>query len=214
MNKIVVEGFSGTESFSKVAVSRGFAKVSFDFDKSFNPDYCVNLIDPGSQLLFWDWVKRPEVIAVWMSPVCTSFSLASGNTHWNKDKSPKTITAVEGLQMLDFCKRIADYCVANNKHFFIENPNGRSVWFLPKEYLKRVWYCQYGDERAKPTNIWTNLDIEFKTCKNGNPNCHHQSAPRGSKTGTQGLKGSKERSVIPRKLIEFIFDKIQEVNNG
>ena len=29
-------------------------------------------------------------------------------------------------------------------------------------------------------------------------------APRGAKTGTQGLKGSKERSVIPRMLCEHI----------
>ena len=31
-------------------------------------------------------------------------------------------------------------------------------------------------------------------------------APRGSKTGTQGLKGSRERSIIPKKLCEHIVD--------
>lgn len=30
--------------------------------------------------------------------------------------------------------------------------------------------------------------------------------PRGSRTGTQGLKGSKERSVIPPALCEYIVD--------
>ena len=35
-------------------------------------------------------------------------------------------------------------------------------------------------------------------CKNGDP-CH-VAAPRGSKTGTQGLKGSYERSKIPEDL--------------
>ena len=35
-------------------------------------------------------------------------------------------------------------------------------------------------------------------CKNGN--LCHISAPRGSKTGTQGLKGNMERSVVPRDL--------------
>ena len=34
----------------------------------------------------------------------------------------------------------------------------------------------------------------------------HERAPRGSKTGTQGLKGSKERSVIPERLCEHIVD--------
>lgn len=67
-----------------------------------------------------------------------------------------------------------------------------------------VTYCQYGDTRMKPTDIWTNHpDPQFKPmCKNGDP-CHTP-APRGSKTGTQGLKGSKERSVIPKKLCDHI----------
>jgi hypothetical protein len=41
-------------------------------------------------------------------------------------------------------------------------------------------------------------------CHNGNKNCHHQPAPRGAKTGTQGLKGSVERSKIPQELCEHI----------
>lgn len=50
--------------------------------------------------------------------------------------------------------------------------------------------------------------VPFKPmCKNGD-SCH-QSAPRGSKTGTQGLKGSKERSVIPAELCNHIV-KISE----
>ena len=45
-------------------------------------------------------------------------------------------------------------------------------------------------------------------CKNGDP-CHIP-APRGSKTGTQGLKGAKERSIIPHKLCEHIVDICEE----
>ena len=65
-----------------------------------------------------------------------------------------------------------------------------------------VWYCQYGDDRAKPTDIWTNNDnwIPRPVCHNGNKDCHHQPAPRGSKTGTQGRKGSYNRSKIPHEL--------------
>lgn len=56
----------------------------------------------------------------------------------------------------------------------------------------------------KPTDIFTNhLDPQFKPmCKNGDK-CH-VAAPRGSKTGTQGLKNSKERSIIPKELCEYI----------
>lgn len=73
-----------------------------------------------------------------------------------------------------------------------------------------VTYCQYGDKRMKPTDIWTNhLNPKFKPmCKNGDP-CH-VSAPRGAKTGTQGLKGSIERSKIPSALCEHIVDICEE----
>ena len=71
-----------------------------------------------------------------------------------------------------------------------------------------VSYCQYGDTRQKPTDIWTNHpDPQFKPmCKNGDP-CH-VSAPRGSHTAgsSQGLKNSKERSVIPAELCKHIVE--------
>jgi hypothetical protein len=37
-------------------------------------------------------------------------------------------------------------------------------------------------------------------CFNGNKKCHHEPAPRGSKTGTQGLKNNYERSKVPYNL--------------
>jgi hypothetical protein len=94
-------------------------------------------------------------------------------------------------------------CIKNNQIFFIENPVGRARWFMEdfEKYHHVVWYCQYGDTRAKPTDIWTNLpNWNSKSCKNNNPDCNHIRAPRGSKTGTQGLKGAKERGVIPQAL--------------
>lgn len=69
-----------------------------------------------------------------------------------------------------------------------------------------VTYCQYGETRMKPTDIWTNHPTPmFKPpCKNGDK-CHVP-APRGSQTGTQGIKGSVDRSRIPKLLCEHIVD--------
>ncbi len=93
--------------------------------------------------------------------------------------------------------------------FFIENPRGmlRKMPFMQEFTRHTVWYCQYGDKRAKPTDIWTNSKtwIPKPVCHNGNLNCHHEPAPRGSKTGTQGLKGAHERSKIPEQLCEEII---------
>ena len=60
----------------------------------------------------------------------------------------------------------------------------------------------------KPTDIWTNNEkwIPRKMCKNGMP-CH-TAAPRGSKTGTQGLKGNYERSIVPPILCAEVLISI------
>jgi len=78
--------------------------------------------------------------------------------------------------------------------------------FMRGLYRYTVTYCKYGDTRMKPTDIWTNHPQPdfLPMCKNGDP-CHEK-APRGAKTGTQGLKTSKDRSVIPRKLCDHIVD--------
>lgn len=91
--------------------------------------------------------------------------------------------------------------------WFIENPVGgmRKVDIMQMLPRYTITYCQYGDNRRKPTDIWTNCkDPQFKPmCKNGAP-CH-VSAPRGSKTGTQGLKNSIERARIPVEFCEHIY---------
>lgn len=77
-----------------------------------------------------------------------------------------------------------------------------------------ITYCQYGDTRMKPTDIWTNHPNPnfLPPCKNGDK-CHTP-APRGSKTGTQGLKGAKERSVIPEDLCIHIVEICEQgINN-
>lgn len=67
-----------------------------------------------------------------------------------------------------------------------------------------VTYCQYGDTRQKPTDIWTNHpNPAFKpVCHAGAP-CH-EASPRGSSAGTQRLHGSYARSIIPQGLCDHI----------
>ena len=57
----------------------------------------------------------------------------------------------------------------------------------------------------KPTTIWTNkVGFIPKKCKNNNPDCDHVRAPRGSKTGTQGIK-KEDRYKVPEPLILELF---------
>jgi hypothetical protein len=89
----------------------------------------------------------------------------------------------------------------------------RKMPFMQKFKRYTIWYCQYGDDRAKPTDIWTNCEdwIPRPTCHNGNKNCHHQPSPRGSRTGTQGIKGAYERSKIPTELCNEILSVLEKI---
>jgi hypothetical protein len=51
-------------------------------------------------------------------------------------------------------------------------------------------------------------------CKNGNPNCNHERAPRGSKTGTQGRKGSYNRSMIPHQLCIEVLSAVGKIKTN
>jgi hypothetical protein len=94
----------------------------------------------------------------------------------------------------------------NPRAAIMENPRALLRKLPVVRNLDRVtvWYCTYGDRAAKPTDLWLHGDARsfyFRPgCKNGNPNCHHERAPRGSKTGTQGKNGAKDRGMVPYQL--------------
>ncbi len=92
--------------------------------------------------------------------------------------------------------------------WFIENPRGamRKMPWIEDYPRYTVTYCQYGETRQKPTDIWTNHPFpQFKPpCKAGDP-CHER-APRGSRTGTQGIDGKLNRAKLPLQLCEHIVE--------
>ena len=91
--------------------------------------------------------------------------------------------------------------------WFLENPKGmlRVQRFMLGYPRYTVTYCQYGDFRQKPTDIWTNHpNPQFKPpCKAGDP-CH-MSAPRGTDKGTKMLN-PRDRARIPPDLCNHIVD--------
>lgn len=201
----MVEFFAGSRSVGKVAESRGMNVFSIDY-KAFDG---INLVKDIGELSVSDIPFLPDF--VWASPDCTTYTIAAISTH-RDGVNPKSEYAVKCDQVnKHFLSMIARWLRANPELiFFIENPRGmlRKMPFMQGFKRHTIWYCQYGDDRAKPTDIWTNsLTWQPKpVCKNGNTSCHHQSAPRGSKTGTQGKKGSYERSKIPELLCVDIID--------
>ena len=212
----VLELFAGTRSIGKAFEVKGHKVFSVEWDKDFDD---INLYIDISNLTAEKILSefgRPDVI--WASPDCSTFSIAGISHHRRKNPVTGNLDAVS--EYAKFCDKVDQHVLQlikelNPKFYFIENPRGgmRKMDFMQGLPLYTVTYCQYGDTRMKPTDIWTNHpNPKFKPmCKNGDP-CH-VSAPRGSRTGTQGLKGSKERSIIPKALCDHIVNICEEALN-
>lgn len=205
-----LELFAGTRSFSKEAEKFGYHAITTDFNADFDVDIIEDIFNLSSYMF-------PNIEILWASPPCTTFSVASIGHHWTGGKGayiPKTKEADMGLRILN--KTLDIITQINPKYWIIENPRGLMRKFIPEDWNggKRytVTYCQYGDTRMKPTDIWTNIPWTPKpVCKNGDT-CH-ESAPRGSRTGTQGLKNAKDRSIVPEKLCQEILQSIFKESN-
>jgi hypothetical protein len=207
----VLELFAGSRSIGKAAESLGYNVFSSDLNAFDNIDYAVDILE-------FDIKKVPfQPDIIWASPPCTTYSVAAIYHHRPHNK-PLSSFAIKSDLIVRKTLEIIN--IINPKYWYIENPRGmlRKQEFMKGLPRTTIWYCKYGDTRAKPTDIWTNnLRSVFNPdgwqprpeCFNGNKNCHHDKQPRGYKAkkklnvlnkGTQGLKGNYERSKIPEEL--------------
>lgn len=207
----VLELFSGTGSIGDVFKARGHEVYSVDYDPRFNADLCVDIEKLTAKIVLKKFGK-PDVI--WASPDCTTFSVAGISHHRKKNENTGQLDAFSEYALK--CDRVDLQVVRlirdlRPRYWFIENPRGglRTMDWMQWAPRYTVTYCQYGDSRMKPTDIFTNHpNPKFKpACKNGDP-CH-VSAPRGARTGTQGLD-TVDRSRIPVELCEHIVSICEE----
>ena len=205
-----LELFAGSRSFSKVAKKFGHETFTTDIEPFEKINVVCDIFDFDVDKMLFEEYGIPDII--WASPPCTFFSVGSIGKHWHKDHTPKTGEALYGMEIVEKTNEIID--IIKPKYYFIENPRGklRKLPIIEQHpYQKTVTYCSYGDNRMKPTDIWTNFNFETRPmCHNGNRDCHHEPAPRGSQTGTQGLKNSYFKSQIPSALFEDIFMEIEQ----
>ena len=190
----VLDLFSGLGGWSKAFSDRGHRIITVDINPSFKPDMIADI----SNLTIKELSVYNPFDVILASPPCECFSVASMGKHWNKHSyTPKTEQARKAVKLV---KHTLDLIYElEPKYWYMENPRGMLRKIIGKP-VRTVWYCQYGDTRAKPTDIWgQHAPMEWK------PECHngakdHASAPRGHHTGTQGVKGVALRSMIPYQL--------------
>lgn len=201
----ILDLFAGTGSSTKAFEDRGHEVIRVELDEQFEADY--------RDVLTIDMTKLGSFDFIWASPPCTTFSVASIGSYWqviNGIPEPKNDKAREGLALIQRTIKIIK-TIQPSLGFLIENPRGmlRKMPIMAEFERRTVTYCQYGDTRMKPTDLWGYVPgwSSRQACKNGQP-CH-EAAPRGSRTGTQGLAGAKIRSMIPYELGAEICETLE-----
>lgn len=204
----VLELFAGTRSIGEAFEAAGHEVYSVEWDeKHDNIDWYTDIGNINAQDIL-ERFGKPDVI--WASPDCTSYSIAAISHHRTREEDGNLAPKSDYAKFCDKVNanvlRLIDELAP--KYWFIENPRGgmRKMDFMQGLPRYTVTYCQYGDDRMKPTDLWTNHPSPNfrRMCRNGAP-CH-EAAPRGSKSGTQGRKNAMERSRIPVDLCRHIRD--------
>ena len=202
---IIYDFFAGTGSATKAFEDDGHTVIKVELDPYFEANERDILGLTANGLI--GKYGRPDFI--WASPPCQTFSVASIGRHWTIDKKPKSIEAKVAIELVTHTINLIK-ALKPVYGFIIENPRGmlRKQQVMAELPRRTVTYCQYGDFRMKPTDLWGYVDnwISRPACKNGDK-CH-QSARRGSTSGTQGIKGAKSRSMIPYELGKEILNAI------
>jgi len=197
----ILELFSGTESFSKVAKANGHKVFTIDINPKFNP----NLVKDILLLKLNDIPFIPDVI--WASPPCKEYSHAKRRGVRNIRGANKNV-----LKAIEFIEKLKP------KFWVIENP--QTGLLKNQEFMKDLpfvdaSYCKYGLPYRKQTRFWTNLQIKLKTC---NKNCdfikdgkHIASVGNGRKKYTDRSVNLIHKYSVPEKLCLQILKYCEQV---
>lgn len=208
---IIYDFFAGTGSATKAFEDKGHKVIKIELDESFEADERDILKLTANELIAK--YGRPDFI--WASPPCQKFSVASLWKYWAKSPNgpiPKHPSVYEAIDLIKHTLQLIED-LNPVKGWLLENPRGmlRKQEFMAKYERRTVTYCQYGDSRMKPTDIWGKVDgwVVRPMCQPG-ASCH-ESSPAGTNAGGTGkLRNAKLRSMIPYEL----GNEILEVLNG
>jgi hypothetical protein len=203
---LIFDFFAGTGSATQAFADAGHRVIKVEIDESFEAEH-RDIRELTAEYLVAKY-GTPDFI--WASPPCQKFSVASCSKYWYPNGKPRDDRAFAALDLVKYTLDLIEE-LAPLDGFIIENPRGmlRKQAIMAELPRRTITYCQYGDTRMKPTDLWGYARSwqPRKPCSNGD-NCH-DAAPRGSRTGTQGIKGAKNKSMIPYELGKEILNAIQ-----
>ena len=205
----VLDLFSGTGSSTKAFEDAGHTIIRVEMDEFFEAD--ERDILTLNAAYFIRTYGKPDFI--WASPPCQKFSVASIGHYWSGGRGNCVPKRPEVYEAIALVQHTVDLMKELNPTYgwIMENPRGMLRKQDVVKDLNRwtITYCQYGDTRMKPTDLWGTIQgwTPKPKCSPG-ASCH-ESSPSGTNAGgTAKLKNPKLRSMIPYALGKEILDTI------
>ncbi len=180
----IIELFSGTGEFSKIAKEQGHEVFTIDNNPKCNPDLCIDIL----KLKIKDLPFKPDFI--WASPPCTDYSHAK-----------RTGVSYIELSNMFVIKTLSLILALNPKYWIIENPQTGTLkfqYFMSELPFTDVSYCRYGRTFRKQTRLWNNFNFKGKTCTCTEK--HKDSCGNGRPKYTENKLTAYEKGAIPKEL--------------
>jgi hypothetical protein len=153
----------------------------------------------------------PDVI--WASPPCHTHSCAAGNSHHSAKKGQleSSKEACDNNSLFPAMVNIMRWAKRKHPHLVvvIENPDSQLMEQFENEFnLDKitVHYCAFGQDKKKPTHIWSNDKnllgnlVRYQCPRNCQVNGCHESV--------QANRNKSGYSVIPQKLAEEVAENL------
>lgn len=206
---IIYDFFAGTGSATKAFEDAGHTVIKVELDEYFEANERDILKLTANELI--SKYGHPDFI--WASPPCQKFSVASLWKYWAKGENgpvPKHPSVYEAIHLMKATLALIED-LKPYRGWILENPRGmlRKQNFMTKYPRRTVTYCQYGDTRMKPTDLWGYVEgwTPRPMCEPG-ASCH-ESSPAGTNAGGTGkLRNARLRSMIPYELGKEILNTI------
>jgi len=197
----VLDLFCGLGGFSSAfADSDRWQVTTVDIEARFDPDIQADVFDLRPS----DFEREFDVVLA--SPPCAEFSPAR-NLNGPHDPDPEHILLAHHAYGL---------CQALKPEFYLlENPRGRLRSYLGAPEAT-VTYCQYGEQRMKPTDLWGELPPTFRprVCAYGK-DCHiNHSEGSNPQRDELNKQTPAERAKVPYDLSDAIREACERALNG
>lgn len=220
----ILELFAGTRSVGKAAESLGWEVFSSDINNFEGIHYPVNILDFDYDKVPFvpDVIWASPPCERWS--ICTA--IQGGSVYWEFEKDSKGKT-IKLHPRTDFSQQNVRHAIFKNpdrvkaerelhcsiidktleiiehykpKYWFIENPKGFLQYYLKDKVpiINCVDYCMYGFTYKKPTQIFSNVELELLKCDRS----HKHIAFKDNK-----IKDYYIRSKIPDELCKSILSQ-------